>query len=257
MPRAPLRPLALAAMALASTLSAGAQAPPAASPPAPLERARAAYERRGEPAQAKEALELFRAAALADPAAYEPLWEGARACYFYGNFTREEGSDDEKMALFQDGIDRAKAAVALRPEGVEGHFWLGVLYGVYGEAKGIFKALGMVPDIRREMELCLAKDVSVECFGPHRVLGRLFYKLPGFKGGDNVKSLEHLEAAVKACPTNALAKLYLAETLEDEGQEARAVALLKEILAGPPDPRWIPEHPHIKAQAETLLKKWD
>lgn len=252
-PRAPLFSLLAGVLAVAL----GAQTAPSAPAPTPLERARAAYERRGEPAQAKAALDLFGAAAAAEPTRYEALWEGARACYFYGNFTREEGSDEEKMALFQDGIDRAKAAVALRPEGVEGHFWLGVLYGVYGEAKGIFKALGMVPDIRREMEFCLGRDEAVECYGVHRVLGRLYFKLPGFKGGDNAKSLEHLEKAVKGCPTNALSRLYLAETLEDEGQEARALALLREILTAPPDPRWVPEHPYIKAQAERLLKKWD
>jgi tetratricopeptide (TPR) repeat protein len=249
-----LLPLALAALAcLPGPAARPAEPPP---DPGPLARAREAYERRAEPAQAKAALDLFAAAAAAEPQGYDARWEGARACYFYGNFTREEAPDGEKMALFQDGIDRAKAAVALRPEGVEGHFWLGVLYGVYGEAKGIFKALGMVPDIRREMGFCLTKDETVECFGAHRVLGRLYYKLPGFKGGDNAKSLDHLERAVKGCPTNALAKLYLAETLEDEGQEEQAIALLKEVIAAPPDPRWVPEHPYIKAQAERLLRKW-
>lgn len=221
-----------------------------------LDQARSAYERRADPAQAQAARDLFARASASDPSSYEARWEGARACYFYGNFARESGSDSEKMAVFQDGIGRAEAATALRPDGVEGHFWLGVLYGVYGEAKGIFKALSLVPDIRREMEFCLQRDETVECFGPHRVLGRLFFKLPGFKGGDNQKSLEHLEKAVRGCPTNALARLYLAETLEDEGQDARAIALLREIVATPPDPRWVPEHTSIQATAERLLKKW-
>lgn len=250
MSRLPMRSLLPAALGLLAVCS-----PRAADAPL-LDQARAVYERRTDAAQARSAVDLFARAALADVASYEARWEGARACYFYGNFTLEEASGSVKMAFFQDGIDRAKSAVAVKPEGVEGHFWLGVLYGVYGEAKGVFKALSMVPDIRQEMEFCLQRDEGVECFGPHRVLGRLFYKLPGFKGGDNQKSLEHLEKAVRGCPTNALAKLYLAETLEDEGEDARAVALLKEIVATPPDPRWVPEHASIKATAERLLKKW-
>jgi len=250
MPHPPLRTLAAV---FAFGLAACALRP--AEPPL-LEQARAAYEERAAPGRAKAALDLFAQAAAADPRSYEARWEGARASYFYGAYTREEASDSEKVALFLDGIDRAKAAVALRPDGVEGHFWLGVLYGVYGEAKGIFKALSVVPDIRKEMDFCLQKDETVECFGAHRVLGRLYYKLPGFKGGDNQKSLDHLQKAVTGCPTNALSKLYYAETLEDEDQKAKAVGLLREILSEPPDPRWVPEHASIKARAEKLLKKW-
>jgi tetratricopeptide (TPR) repeat protein len=220
-----------------------------------LQQADAAYAMRADPAKAKEAMDLYKAAAQADPKSYEALWEGAKACYFYGEYTRSEGSDSEKMALFQDGIDRAKAAVALDPKGVEGHFWLGVLYGVYGEAKGIFKSLAMVPDIKQEMATCMELDPSVEGYGPGRVLGRMYFKLPFFKGGDNKKSIEYLEASLKGEPANALTKLYLAETYKSEGMKDKAIEQLKGIVAMTPDPRWTAEHPSIKARAEKLLKK--
>ncbi len=245
--------VAVAAGALVG-LMARAQQPAAA--PSEMERARAAYEQRADPSQAKAAVDLFREAAKADPKSYEARWEGAKACYFYGTYTRDSASDDEKMAIFQDGIDRAKAAVALSPKGVEGHFWLGVLDGVYGEAKGIFKSLAMVPDIKQEMATCQELDKSVEGYGPDRVLGRLYYKLPGFKGGDNKKSIECLERSLQGAPTNALTKLYLAETLKSEGQKPKAIELLKEIVAMTPDPRWVAEHPTIKARAQKLLDKW-
>ena len=73
-----------------------------------MEQAREAYQNRWNPAKAKTAVDFFAQASKADPKSYEALWEGARACYFYGNFSREEASDSEKMAIFQDGIDRAK-----------------------------------------------------------------------------------------------------------------------------------------------------
>ena len=220
-----------------------------------IDQAREAYQSRATVGKAKTAVELFAQAAKADPKSYEALWEGAKACYFYGNFTREEAPDSEKLALFQDGIDRAKAAVALNPKGVEGHFWLGVLYGVYGEAKGIFKSLSLVPDIKAEMNTCLELDPSVEGYGPDRVLGRLFFKLPGFKGGDNKKSIEHLVKSMEGAPTNALTRLYLAETYKSEGEKAKAVEQLKFVVEMPPDPRWAPEHAWIKPKAQALLKK--
>lgn len=220
-----------------------------------LAAARAAYEARAEPAQAKVAVELFRKAATEDAASYEARWEGARAAYFFGTYTRSDAPDAEKMAIFDGGITMAKEAIALSPKGIEGHFWLGVLFGVYGEAKGIFKSLSLVPAIKQEMQTCLELDPGVEGWGPDRVLGRMYHKLPFFKGGDDKKSIAYLEKSLAGAPTNALTRLYLAETYRSEGRKVDAVRLLKEIVAMTPDPRWAPEHPSIRAQAEKLLKK--
>jgi len=220
-----------------------------------ISAARSAYETRGEPAKAKEAVELFKKAAVDDPTSYEARWEGARAAYFFGTYTRTDAPDSDKMAIFDGGITLAKEAVALSPKGVEGHFWLGVLYGVYGEAKGIFKSLSMVPLIKQEMQSCLEQDPAVEGWGPDRVLGRMYYKLPFFKGGDNKKSIEYLEKSLAGAPTNALTRLYLAETYKSEGMKVLAIQQLKAVVSMTPDPRWTAEHPWIKAQAEKLLKK--
>ena len=35
----------------------------------------------------------------------------------------------------------------------------------------------------------------------------------------------------------------------------KAIAQLREIVSMTPDPRWVPEQPKIKAEAEVLLKK--
>ena len=241
--------LALLACVVAGTTSA--QGPGVATLAAACE----AYEARADPARARAAVELFRKAAQEDPSSYEARWEGARAAYFYGTYTRAEAPDSEKMAIFDGGIALAREAVALAPRGVEGHFWLGVLDGVYGEAKGIFKSLSLVPEIKREMQTCLELDPAVEGWGPDRVLGRLYFKLPWFKGGDKAKSIAHLEKSLAGAPSNALTRLYLAESYRAEGMKAKASERLREIVAMTPDPRWAPEHPWIKAQAEKLLKK--
>ena len=167
-------------------------------------------------------MDLFQRAATEDPASYEARWEGARAAYYYGTYVRTDAPDAEKMAIFDRGINLAKEAVALSPKGVEGHFWLGVLYGVYGEAKGIFKSLSLVPEIKQEMQTCLELDPAVEGWGPDRVLGRMYHKLPFFKGGDEKKSAAHLEKSLAGAPTNALTRLYLAETYRSDGRKADA-----------------------------------
>jgi tetratricopeptide (TPR) repeat protein len=243
----------LAGLLLLVGLSSAQTVP--AGEPSSLERARAAYQERAVPAQAQAAARLFAEAAAADPQSYEARWEGSRACYFYGTWVRSDAPDKERLDIFQDGIDRAKAAVALQPKGVEGHFWLGVNYGTYGEAKGIFKSLSMVPLIKQEMATCLDLDPTVEGWGPDRVLGRMYYKLPWFKGGSNKKSIDHLERSLQGAPTNALTRVYLAETYRSEGMKAKAIEQCRYVIAMTPDPRWAAEQPSIKAQAETLLKK--
>jgi tetratricopeptide (TPR) repeat protein len=243
-------------LAAALTGLAGIWAPAQEQPADPLSQPRAAYELRSSPAKAKAAVDLFGKALKADPKSYEASWEGARACYYYGHYDLADAPDSEVLALFQEGIGRARAAVALNPKGAEGHFWLGVLDGVYGETKGIFKSLSMVPEIKQEMAAALAINPSVEGGGPDRVLGRLYFKLPGFKGGDNKKSIEHLEKSLQDAPTNALTRLYLAETYKSEGMKDKALEQVKFIIAMTPDPQWAPEHPSIKAQAQKLLDKW-
>jgi tetratricopeptide (TPR) repeat protein len=241
---------AAVACSLFAALASGQGAPAGA-----LADARAAYEQRGDAARAKAAVELFKKTAAEDAASVEARWEGARAAYFYGNYARADAPDSEKMAIFDAGIELAKQAVVLAPKDVNAHFWLGVLYGVYGEAKGVLKSLSLVPSIKQEMQTCLEIDPSVEGYGPDRVLGRMYYKLPWFKGGDNKKSMAHLEKSLAGAPTDALTKLYLAETYKSEGMKGKAVEQLQGVIAMTPDPRWTPEHPTIKAQAEKLLAK--
>jgi len=246
---ASVRPTLVAAVLASFAFAAAAQEP------APLARAVAAYEARADAAQAKAAVDLFGEAAKADPASYEARWRGAAAAYYYGTFPREDAPDRERMAIFQGGIDLAREAVALHPTGVEAHFWLGVLYGVYGEAKGIMKSLSLVPEIKQEMQLSLAADPAFEGWGADRVLGRMYFKLPFFKGGDNGKSIEHLERSLAGAPSNALTRVYLAATYRSEGMKEKAREQCRHVLEMEPDARWAPEHPWIRRQAEALLKK--
>jgi tetratricopeptide (TPR) repeat protein len=241
---------------LVLTAAAALAAPAPCQTTAPLlEQARAAYNARADTVAAKQAVELFERTAAEDPGSYAARWEGARAIYFLGTYPMENASDKEKMALFDRGILLARAAIALEPEAVEGHFWLGVLLGVYGEAKGIFKSLALVPDIRTEMETCLRLDPSVSGWGPDRVLGRMLFKLPWFKGGDKKESRAHLEKSLAGSPNDALTKLYLAETLKSLGEKPAAIRQLEEIVAMTPEPNLAAEYPYVARQARELLAK--
>ncbi len=224
---------------------------------AALSAAEAAYGDRAEPARARAALEGFEAVAAADPAAYEARWRGARAAYFLGTYTLEDAPDSERIAVYERGMRLAEQAIALEPDRVEGYFWHGVLVGVYGEARGIFKSLGLAPTVIDRMETALRIDPAFEGHGADRVLGRAYFKLPWFKGGDDAKAVEHLERSLAGTPTNALTRLYLAEAYRAVGRRADAVAQLREVVAMTPDPRWTAENPAIVRRARELLRKWE
>ena len=85
---------------------------------------------------------------------------------------------------------------------------------------------------------------------PQVVWGRYFYKLPWPKR-DVSESIKVLSAVVKAHPGNWRAKIYLADSLADDGKEAEAKKLVRDVLdgAGGQDP---PEEKRVKE----LARKW-
>jgi len=220
-----------------------------------LEKARQAFDRRADPEEAKAGLRLYQKAARENPSSYEARWEGARAYAYYLEYPFADGKEEEKIDLAQKGIDLAQDALKLKGKGVEAHYWLAVLYGLYGEAKGVLKSLSLVPRIKNELDICMMVDPTVDCYGPDRILGRMYYELPWFAGGNNRRSLRYLETCVKKCPENDLSRLYLAETYKADGKDDEAREQLGVILNRKPDPRWAPAYPFIKARAEKMLSK--
>lgn len=208
------------------------------------------FAKRGEADNAGQAVALYEAAQAADPACQEALWKEVRALYWVGN----HGPADAKEATFERAVQLAKKAVELNPKSIDAHYWLGVIYGVYGSAKGVTKSLSLVDPIKEEMKTVIAMNPNYDDGGADRVLGRLYFKLPGLFGGDNDKSMAYLEQAVKKGPRRYLNHIYLAEVYIDEGKKDQAKVLLNEVLAGPPQEGFEAEYAiDWKPQAKKLL----
>jgi tetratricopeptide (TPR) repeat protein len=211
------------------------------------------YVNREDPAVAKQSLDKYLEALKLDPNSYQALWRAGKVIYSIGMAAR---TDDEKKKIFNDGVNYCKRAVAIKPDGVEGHFWLGVNYGKYGEARGVLKSLFLKNDIMREMNAVVKLNEAYEGAGAYRVLGRVCYKVPGLFGGSKQKSKMYLEKGKKICPTNTLTLIYLAETYKALDQDQEAIKTLEEIVNLTPDARWIPETKADKAEAAKLLQKY-
>lgn len=209
------------------------------------------YAERGDLAKAKLALAKIQEALAAGEDAYDVYWRMARAEYWIGDHTADKTA---KKQIFQQGIDHAKKAVALGPDKVEGHFWLGVCYGVYGEAKGVLKSLSLVKPIKEEMRRVLEIDPAYDKGGADRVLGRVYHEVPGIAGGSEKKSLEHLLKAVEYGPRVGLNLLYLADTYISLDQIEKARETLEFILTMEPEPELIPETMEEREQARQRLE---
>ncbi len=211
------------------------------------------YKQRADLAKANEALAKYQEVLKTSPNHYEALWKISKTLYCIGKAAK---TDKEKMKIFDDGVTYGKKAIAANPNAADGHFWLGVNWAKYGDARGVLKSLFLVPDVKKEMNEVLRLDSSYEGAGAYRVLGRVYYKVPGLFGGSNKKSREYLEKGRQICATNTLGLLYLAETYWDIGQKNRAVETLEALLNTTPDERWLPETAEDKVEAQKLLDKY-
>ncbi|MBP1661599.1 MAG: hypothetical protein H6P95_2791 [Candidatus Aminicenantes bacterium] len=210
------------------------------------------YTQRADLAKAKEAQAKYEAALAAKEDDYGASWRLARILYWIGDHTP---GNDAKKQIFQQGIEHAKKAVALGPDKADGHFWLGVCYGVYGEAKGVLKSLSLVKPIKAEMRRVLEIDPAYDRGGADRVLGRVYHQLPGFAGGSEKLSLQHLEKAVEYGPRVGLNLIYLADTYLSLDRVEDARKALETILTMEPMPDLLPETAEEQAQARERLER--
>ncbi len=143
-------------------------------------KADALWPQRGDMAKLKESMELYEKVLAQDSINVEALWRLSRACWWLGTHSPEE----QKLAIFEKGIEYGKRAILLKEDCAPCHYWLGVNYGVYGEAKGVLKSLSLVDPIREEMNRVIQLEPGFMHGGAYRILGRMAYKLPWFAGGE-------------------------------------------------------------------------
>jgi tetratricopeptide (TPR) repeat protein len=242
-----LRKTVLVIFFLAGVLTLAAQAQTSAGL---IDQSDALYAQRADLAKAKEALAKLHEAVTAKEDAYDIYWRMSRLEYWIGDHNADKAA---KKQIFQEGIDHAKKAIELRPDKVEGHFWLGVCYGVYGEAKGVLKSLFLVKPIKEEMRRVLDIDPAYDRGGADRVLGRVYHEVPGFFGGSEKKSLEHLLKAVEYGPRVGLNLIYLADTYVSLDEIEKAREVLERVLTMEPMPDLIPETAEEREQAREKL----
>ncbi len=225
--------------------------------PGPFEEALTAadvlYLERGDLDKARKAYRMYKKALQHRPGDYEGLYKAARAAfYLLENITVKR----RKKEIVAEAREYAEKAVKVNPKGVEGHFWLGVIYTKVGEIKGVLKALFLIKPAKKKMFKVIRMDEAYEGAGAYVVLGRIYSQVPGLFGGSDKKARKYFEKARSIFPKNTLNLLFMAETYWDLDEEDLAVKTLEELINLEADPRYIPESKKHKKEARRLLKKY-
>ena len=183
-----------------------------------MAQADALWPQRADLSKCRESIRLYEEVIAQDTSNVEALWKTARAHWWLGSHSPE----GEKLAIFEKGTEYAKKGVMHKDDCVDCHYWLGVNYGVYGEAKGVLKSLSLVDPIKEEMERVIKLDPGFMHGGAYRVLGRMAYKLPWIAGGSKKESVEQLKKALQYGPNSFLTRVFLAETYLDMDEKELA-----------------------------------
>lgn len=199
----------------------------------------------------RRGLASLRREVAKNPQDYEAWWRISE----FTSYLARQASGAQETRLLEDAVEAGKKAVAIAPNRVEGHFWLGANYGLLAEARGMLKGLLLVDTIRHEMETVMRLDPEYEQGGGERILGRVYYRAPFFKGGDRRRSVRMLEDCLKRYPQNSHVMLFLADSYWAVGRRAEARALVQKILSLCPDPLYGPEQEDNQTEARERLAK--
>lgn len=255
----PPRRRALLAFACAAlSCACGSGPPPTAATPEPADvsaliaEAERLYAQRETPERAREAVAVLRRARAADYQNYEVAWKLSKFDYYLGS---RDGEKEARAAAFEEGVAAGEAAVRLRPDAPDGHFWLGANLGGRAQLKGALSALSAVDDIRREMETVIRLEEGYQAGSAYLALGQLDLQLPGLLGGNKRRAVEVLEKGLHFGPDNALLRLRLAEAYRAVKRPADARKQLDALFKMQPHPDYVAEYREAEQQGRKLLER--
>jgi tetratricopeptide (TPR) repeat protein len=200
---------------------------------------------------AEIALGLYRKALNLAENKYEPYWKISRLLYYIGENTEQKKG---KKNIFSQAVYYAEKAIQLNPEKPDGYYWRGVNNGKLGESKGVLKSLSLVKPIKSDMNKVIELVPEYEDGGAYRVLGRVYFKLPGFAGGSNKESLKLLQKSIEFGPNDANTRLFLGDTLLALDEIEKAREELEFVLSLEDDPLWKSDVASAKKQAHELFQ---
>lgn len=184
---------------------------------------------------------------------YDALWRAARACAWLAEEFTEKRTREQ---FAYHGVQYAKAAAALEPRRVEGHYYLGINTGLSATTKTI-SAYPMVPRVRDEAKAAARADENFDHAGPLRLLGGVYAKAPPWPAsiGDNEEGQKYLSRAVQVAPDYPENHLLYGDALAGDDKVNEAAHEYKQVLDAPERPEYKHRMERWKRDAASAMQK--
>lgn len=137
---------------------------------------------------------------------------------------------EQRTRYLNSCIDHSQQAILHDSRSAIAYFFKGLCLGRLGELRGIWGSLTIITPFRENMETAAKIDPAIDRGGPHRALGRMYYKLPVILGGDLKKSIDHLRKAVDYGPRYWENHFFLAESYYENQQYRQARSELQKAM---------------------------
>lgn len=237
-----------------------------------LAEAQTLFADRTDATKVEEAIEVLDEALLEAKDAtvvYDVKLFYSKVLYWKGKHVQTDG---EKIKIHDQGVELAEEAIEAK-DYAEAYYWKAAQLGRWAEAKGVIASLSKKGEMIRTLKMVDRKPLrhqpkgadpkkpvkgeAYQGFGADRILGRLYFKLPGFAGGSTRKAKKHLSKAFKEAPEYPLNVIYYAEVLYSEksaADKAMAKRILDEMLAKDPANLVPGRGPEAKEEFETARR---
>jgi len=189
---------------------------------------------------------------------YREEWQAAASCFSRANVLLHEGLLDDSASdllalvnaedrlgkpllerlktLSEEGARHGEAAVALRPDGVEGHLYLALNLAIYGLTVSHASALikGLPGRIETGYGRAIEIDASYAAGGAYRLKGKFLMSAP-WPVGDDAEAERALGLANGIAPVRQN-WLFLGDLYFRQGRHPHAIAMWKRACAAPVHP---------------------
>lgn len=147
-------------------------------------------------------------------------------------FKKADETKDLKIRkqLYQETLAYARKCLALVPKSPEGHYWVGTTNARLAEIAGIFSALGLVKEARKDLEKCIELAPQNRFSNLARVILTAIYTQSPWPLKDIKKANKLVKEAIARDPNLTLARNWLAKLYIKKKKYQKASTELQHCL---------------------------
>ncbi|MGC8765540.1 MAG: hypothetical protein ACP5QT_06610 [Brevinematia bacterium] len=192
---------------------------------------------------------------LKDTNSYDVNWQLSAITYFYGDYYVKDS--ETKKKVFEQAKNFGLAAVKIKPDAPDGHYWLGIAYAKWSEANGILSSLFYADDVLEEMTKTVELQPDFLWGLALAVRSRVYSLAPGWpiSVGDRKKAYIDIYQALKYAGNYRLVWKLYADLLVDDNKTEEARKVIEKALSFPFDKRIPKEEEKTISELNELLKR--